>query len=103
MITAYRSHGNPIASTKNRVPWELPLPPSHVRRAYVLPIRIDVLNQRPVVHYELQRMPSSPVRRGVMTQCKGVSASVALSKCHARKWPGDECGPVIVVNSRRTR
>ena len=64
--------------------------PSHVRRAYVLLKRIDVLNQRTVVHYEPQRVPSSPVRRGVMIQCKDVGSSVARSKCHARRWASDE-------------
>ena len=68
-----------------------PLFPSHVRGTHFLSIRVDVLNQRPIEHHETRRLPSSPVRHGVMMQRKHVRASVARSsKRHVCRRLGKE-------------
>ena len=68
-----------------------PFLPRHVRSADVLLVGIDILNQRPVVHHEACRLPSSPVCHRVMMQRKDMYAGVARgSKWHVSRRAGEE-------------
>ena len=68
-----------------------PFFPRHVRGAHFISITIDVLSQRPVMHHETRRLPSSPVRRGVMMQRKHMCARIGGgSKWHVRRRTGEE-------------
>ena len=76
-LESHREHEEPCSL-------RAPLLPRHVGSTHFLSIPIDVPNQRVVMHHETRRLPSSPVRCGVMTERKHVRPGVASSSKMAR-------------------
>jgi len=83
-LESHREHEEPCSLWAS-------LLPRHVGSTHFLSIPIDVPNQRVVMHHETRRLPSSPVRCGVMAERKHVRPGVASSrKWHVRRRTGAE-------------